>query len=54
MNVELKLFIASWLRVAAAALAPVIATAFVSIPYSLGGHPGEQVVRNIEPGLHLT
>jgi len=41
MDNPLRSFIRQWLRVALAALLPVLALAFVSIPYSLNGHPGE-------------
>lgn len=34
-------FPAQFLRVVLAALVPVILVAFTSIPFNLGGHPGE-------------
>ena len=41
MNQDLAHFMKQWLRVAVAALLPVVFTAFVSIPATLGHHPGE-------------
>ena len=41
MNEDLKDFAATWLRVAGAALAPVLFAAFVALPPALGRHPGE-------------
>jgi len=41
MDNHLHTFIGQWLRVALAALLPVLVLAFMSIPYSLSGHPGE-------------
>lgn len=41
MNADLKNFVASYLRIVLVTLMPVAMVAFLSIPYSLGGHPGE-------------
>lgn len=41
MNADLKSFAIEWVRVAAATLVPVVLTAFVSMPQTLGRHPGE-------------
>jgi len=41
MNTSLHAFIGQFVGAVAAALIPVIVTAFLSIPYNLGGHPGE-------------
>jgi hypothetical protein len=41
MHPVLRLFIRQYLWVVCAALVPVIITAFLSIPFSLGSHPGE-------------
>jgi hypothetical protein len=41
MNASLRMFIYQYAGVVLAALVPVIFTAFLSIPYSLGGHPGD-------------
>lgn len=41
MDTSLRSFIGQFVGVVAAALVPVILLVFLSIPYSLGGHPGE-------------
>jgi hypothetical protein len=41
MNTALRNFIHQYLLVVLFALIPVVVTAFLSIPLSLGGHPGE-------------
>ena len=41
MHPALRLFIRQYLWVLRAALVPVVITAFLSIPLSLGCHPGE-------------
>lgn len=41
MNEDLRQFATTWLRVAAAALAPVLFAAFVALRPALGRHPGE-------------
>lgn len=41
MHPALKQFITQYVAVIGAAVLPVIATAFLSMPYILGGHPGE-------------
>ncbi len=41
MHPALKQLIAEYVAVIGAAMLPVIATAFLSMPYILGGHPGE-------------
>lgn len=41
MHPALRLFIRQYLGVLCAALVPVVITAFLSIPLSLGHHPGE-------------
>jgi hypothetical protein len=54
MHQELSRFAAQWLRVAAIALLPVIATAFVTIPWNLGGHPGERASVAAAGDRHMT
>jgi hypothetical protein len=44
MDPSLAAFVRQFTGVVAAALAPVILAAFVSIPYTLGRHPGDAVV----------
>lgn len=41
MNASLMSFVRRFVGFVAAALLPVVLVAFVSIPVSLGGHPGE-------------
>ena len=54
MDRDLKNFCVQWTRVAVMALAPVVFAAFATIPYSLGGHPGEQVARTVPLDTHMT
>lgn len=49
MPVELRRFLSRYLGTVAFTLAPVIFTAFVSMPLSLARHPGEPA----EPGRVL-
>lgn len=41
MHIELRTFLSHFLGVVGATLAFVILVSFISIPTSLGGHPGE-------------
>lgn len=41
MNPTLFTFARQYLAVVIAALVPVVLTAFLSIPFNLGGHPGK-------------
>jgi hypothetical protein len=43
MHHSLALFVREFAGVVAATLMPVVAVAFLSIPLSLGGHPGEPI-----------
>ena len=43
MQRSLALFVRQFAGVVAATLVPVVAVAFLSIPLSLGGHPGERI-----------
>jgi hypothetical protein len=43
MNTDLRAFLRQYAAVVAMALLPVVMTAFVSMPYTLGRHPGERV-----------
>jgi hypothetical protein len=54
MNTDLKAFIASYLRVVLMALLPLALTAFLSIPYTLGGHPGESIAKGSTTDQHMT
>ncbi len=54
MHPSLRQFARQYLAVVVAALLPVILTAFLSIPFNLGGHPGD--VRAIDAPMtrHMT
>jgi len=54
MNLFLRQFIRQWLFVALAALVPVVLVAFLSIPYSLGGHPGDARTTAASGSQHMT
>jgi hypothetical protein len=41
MNADLKEFVVSYIRVVVMSMMPLAITAFLTIPYILGGHPGE-------------
>ncbi len=52
MNTDLKAFVFQWLRIALMTLMPVAFTAFATMPYTMGGHPGELRVQQIN--AHMT
>ncbi len=54
MNSSLRLFICELLGVVLAALVPVVLVAFLSIPYSLGGHTGEDRTATAPSSQHMT
>jgi len=54
MHQDLKNFLAKYLRVVLLSFLPVVITSFLSIPYVLGGHPGEPLVRSGPSDLHMT
>lgn len=54
MDSSLRLFISQYLGVVAATLAPVILMAFLSIPFSLGGHPGDERLAAGTATQHMT
>lgn len=54
MNPDLRQFIAQWLRTALMAGIPVILTAFLSIPLSLGAHPGDPGASGRDAPTHMT
>ncbi len=54
MHPALRLFTHQFTGVVIATLVPVLLTAFMSIPLSLGGHPGElRMVSQLSPS-HMT
>lgn len=54
MDASLRLFISQFVGFVAAALIPVIVVAFLSIPFTLGGHPGEIRPAAAPVGQHMT
>jgi hypothetical protein len=54
MNADLKNFMAAYLRIVLMTLMPIALVAFLSIPYSLGGHPGEPTAAANGSDLHMT
>jgi len=54
MDSSLRLFVRQLTRVVVAALVPVVLIAFWSIPYSLGGHPGEARSVGMATPRHMT
>ena len=54
MNTDLKDFMVSYLRVVLGTLMPIALVAFLSIPYSLGGHPGEPLSDASNSEIHMT
>ncbi len=54
MHPALRHFIRQYLGAVCAALLPVIVTAFVSIPFNLGGHPGEPRAIDTSIDRHIT
>lgn len=53
MHPELRHFLSRFLGTVALALAPVVFTAFVSMPLSLERHPGEPAVAGLA-ARHMT
>ena len=54
MNADLKNFMATYVRVVLMTLMPMALTAFLSIPYSLGGHPGDATETGTLSSQHMT
>jgi hypothetical protein len=52
MHQDLRNFVNLYLRVVVMSLIPIAFTAFLCIPYSLGGHPGEPISRSAMTDLH--
>ena len=53
MHPILKQFIIQYLAVIGTVMIPVIVVSFLSMPYNLGGHPGEARVTPHQPA-HLS
>ena len=54
MDASLRLFISQYLGVVIATLMAVILIAFLSIPFSLGGHPGDARPVSTAAAWHVT
>ncbi len=54
MHKELFSFAAQWLRVAVMTLVPVVLTAFLTIPWNLGGYPGQGSISIAAGERHMT
>jgi len=54
MDSSLRVFVRQLAGAVAAALVPVVLIAFWSIPYSLGGHPGEARSVGMAAPRHMT
>ena len=54
MNSFPRLFVRQFVGVVAAALIPVVLVTFCSIPFNLGGHPGEARVATASTSTHMT
>jgi hypothetical protein len=54
MDASLRLFVSQYVGAVAATLVPVIIVTFMSMPLSLGGHPGEPRRANAIELLHFS
>ena len=54
MTTPLRSFVSQLVGVVAAALVPVAIVAFLSIPFTLGGYPGEPRPHDALVGQHMT
>jgi hypothetical protein len=54
MVTPLRKLIRQFVGVVAAALVPVLIVAFLTIPFTLGGHPGEPRPAEALVGQHMT
>jgi hypothetical protein len=54
MVTPLRKFIRQFVGVVAAALVPVLIVAFLTMPFTLGGHPGEPRPAEALVGQHMT
>jgi hypothetical protein len=54
MHTSLRTVVLPFACVVVAALAPVVLVAFLTIPYNLGGHPGEVRSEEATVGWHMT
>jgi hypothetical protein len=54
MDPVLRMFIRQFVGVVLMALVPVVLIAFLSIPFNLGGHPGEERTSTTQSSQHPT
>lgn len=54
MNNSLRGFVRQFLFVVLAALVPVVLVTFLTIPFNLAGHPGDQRPLDALVGQHMT
>jgi hypothetical protein len=54
MHQEIRSFACQWMRIALAALVPVVLTAFVTIPLNLGRIPGDHAAQTASGERHMT
>lgn len=54
MHSSLRLFVHQFVGVGLAALVPVMLVTFLSIPYTLGAHPGEARAADASSSQHMT
>ncbi|MEO8104308.1 MAG: hypothetical protein ABI790_17475 [Betaproteobacteria bacterium] len=54
MDASLRIFVSQFVGAVAATLVPVLAVTFLSIPHSVGGHPGESRSVELVVGSHMT
>jgi len=54
MTPSLRAIVLPFFRVVVAALVPVALAAFLTIPFNLGGHPGEARAADVSAGQHMT
>lgn len=54
MKAQQSEFVRQYLGVVLASLVPVVLTAFLSIPFTLGGNPGDVRSAQAEASAHMT
>jgi len=54
MHPVLRNFIRQYFHVVAGAVVPVVLTAFLTIPYTLEGHPGEPRLAAVALSQHMS
>ena len=54
MTPSLRTIVLPFFAVVAAGLVPVALVAFLTIPFNLGGHPGEARAADVSAGQHMT